>query len=301
MIADPIEETFPVRRPHRFLDMAATRALRAPRAQDLRERLSERLAAHREAVSAAAARARAGIFALHRTDPSAAARCSRCTRGSSERGPPSRCGATNMFGLPLAFAAPAALAALLGLVALYWLLRVTPPRPRQEASRRCGCCSARRQGADARQDAVAAAGAAHSRSPPRSCWRWRGRSGTRSRARAGARARCWSFSTTAGPSAPTWERRLAAAREAMRGGRRSAGRLVALAPISAGRRGHRSRSTPAAFDRQTSRVEAQSPTRPTAPPRCAAIQRFLAANPKAEILWIADGLELGGAGDFAAR
>ena len=36
-----------------------------------------------------------------------------------------------MFGLPLAFAAPAVLGALLGLVALYFLLRVTPPRPRQ--------------------------------------------------------------------------------------------------------------------------------------------------------------------------
>ena len=32
-----------------------------------------------------------------------------------------------MFGLPLAFAAPAVLAALVGLVALYFLLRVTPP------------------------------------------------------------------------------------------------------------------------------------------------------------------------------
>ena len=38
-----------------------------------------------------------------------------------------------MFGLPLAFAAPAVLAALIGLAALYWLLRVTPPRPREEA------------------------------------------------------------------------------------------------------------------------------------------------------------------------
>ena len=34
-----------------------------------------------------------------------------------------------MFGLPLAFAAPAVLAALVGLVALYFLLRVTPPSP----------------------------------------------------------------------------------------------------------------------------------------------------------------------------
>src|SRR5208283_2964730 len=36
-----------------------------------------------------------------------------------------------MFGLPLAFAAPAVLAALVGLVALFFLLRVTPPSPRQ--------------------------------------------------------------------------------------------------------------------------------------------------------------------------
>src|SRR3974390_2797848 len=36
-----------------------------------------------------------------------------------------------MLGLPLAFAAPAVLAALVGLVALYFLLRVTPPSPRK--------------------------------------------------------------------------------------------------------------------------------------------------------------------------
>ena len=36
-----------------------------------------------------------------------------------------------MFGLPLVFAAPAVLAALVGLVALYFLLRVTPPSPRR--------------------------------------------------------------------------------------------------------------------------------------------------------------------------
>ena len=36
-----------------------------------------------------------------------------------------------MFGLPLSFAAPAALAALIALPALWYLLRVTPPRPRR--------------------------------------------------------------------------------------------------------------------------------------------------------------------------
>jgi len=36
-----------------------------------------------------------------------------------------------VFGLPLAFAAPAVLVALVALGALYYFLRVTPPRPRQ--------------------------------------------------------------------------------------------------------------------------------------------------------------------------
>jgi hypothetical protein len=38
-----------------------------------------------------------------------------------------------MFGLPLAFAAPMVLTALALLPALYLLLRITPPRPRQVA------------------------------------------------------------------------------------------------------------------------------------------------------------------------
>ena len=41
-----------------------------------------------------------------------------------------------------------------------------------------------------------------------------------------------------------------------------------------------------------------------APDRAGALQaasRFLSSNPKAEILWIADGLELGGASDFADK
>ena len=36
-----------------------------------------------------------------------------------------------MFGLPLAFTVPAVLVALAGLPVLYYLLRVTPPRPRR--------------------------------------------------------------------------------------------------------------------------------------------------------------------------
>ncbi len=37
-----------------------------------------------------------------------------------------------MIGLPIAFAAPAVLAALVLLPVIWWLLRITPPRPRQE-------------------------------------------------------------------------------------------------------------------------------------------------------------------------
>lgn len=37
-----------------------------------------------------------------------------------------------MFGLPLAFAAPAVLAGLVALPVIWWLLRMTPPRPREE-------------------------------------------------------------------------------------------------------------------------------------------------------------------------
>ena len=36
-----------------------------------------------------------------------------------------------MFGLPLAFSAPLALSALVLLPALWYLLRLTPPRPRE--------------------------------------------------------------------------------------------------------------------------------------------------------------------------
>src|SRR5262249_12435342 len=99
-------------------------------------------------------------------------------------------------------------------------------------------------------------------------------------------------------SAPTWDRRLAFAREAMSAAAR-AGRLAALAPISQG--GLDVMPLDAAnFD---SKLNALAPA-PYAPRREAAlapIARFLAADPKAEVLWIADGLELGGAGAFAAE
>jgi uncharacterized protein (DUF58 family) len=71
MIADPIEEVFPFEGNMDFLDMAGAPRWRAPRAEDVRERYRERLAAQREAVRAAA-RTRGWDFLQHRTDAPAA-------------------------------------------------------------------------------------------------------------------------------------------------------------------------------------------------------------------------------------
>jgi uncharacterized protein (DUF58 family) len=71
MIADPVEEVFPFQGHIDFLDMAGAARWRAPRAEDVRARYQERLAAQREAV-AAAARTRGWDFLQHRTDASGA-------------------------------------------------------------------------------------------------------------------------------------------------------------------------------------------------------------------------------------
>jgi uncharacterized protein (DUF58 family) len=86
MIADPIEETFPFAGHTEFLETAGDRRYRAPRAENLREGYLARLAAHREAVRAAAAK-RGWDAALHRTDHSASAALLGLTARLAERGP----------------------------------------------------------------------------------------------------------------------------------------------------------------------------------------------------------------------
>jgi uncharacterized protein (DUF58 family) len=71
VVADPAEEVFPFEGNTDFLDMAGAPLWRAPRAEDIRARYRERLAAQREKVRAAA-RARGWDFLTHRTDASAA-------------------------------------------------------------------------------------------------------------------------------------------------------------------------------------------------------------------------------------
>jgi uncharacterized protein (DUF58 family) len=67
MIADPIEETFPFAGHTEFLDVDSDATLRVGEAQTFRADYINRLAAHRDAVRAAA-RSRGWSFSLHRTD-----------------------------------------------------------------------------------------------------------------------------------------------------------------------------------------------------------------------------------------
>ena len=130
MIADPIEETFPFQGHTDFLAPAEVARLRAPRAQNLRDRLSG--AAGRPTRGGSCGfRARGWDFALHRTDDSAASGAAEPARAALR----ARTGQPRLGGLSVRLAARLRRArrarrsgrprrALL-------FLRVTPPRPRQ--------------------------------------------------------------------------------------------------------------------------------------------------------------------------
>jgi hypothetical protein len=203
-----------------------------------------------------------------------------------------------MLGLPLAFAAPFALAALVGLVALYWLLRVTPPRPREERfpPLRLLLSLANRETTPTKTPwpllalrmATAAAIVLAMAGP---LW-------NAVKAGVGGKGALLVVVDDGWAAAPTWERRLVAAREAMRQATGD-GRLVGVAPLS-----EAGADIPTLdASNYAQRLNALRPT-PYAPDRALAlpaINRFLQTNPKAEVLWIADGLELGGASDFAQK
>ena len=199
-----------------------------------------------------------------------------------------------MFGLPLAFAAPAALAALALLAALYLFLKVTPPRPREEVFPPLRLLI----GLD-RKDAT----------PAKTPWPLLllriAVAGLVILAMAGP---MWNALPGVGEgpllmvvddgwaAAPSWQKRSAYARAALEAATR-AGRLVALAATSQGGMEIAALDAPRGEDR----LRALAPV-PYAPKRMAAlppIAHFLAANPQAEVVWIADGLELGGASAFA--
>jgi hypothetical protein len=203
-----------------------------------------------------------------------------------------------MLGLPLTFVAPAALVALVLLAALYIFLRVTPPRPREILFPPLRLLL----GLDPKEQ-----------TPHRTPWPllllriaicaaiilamagpiWNAVSPT-----GGGPGPLLVLVDDGWPAAPSWERRVAVARERLASAAH-AGRLAALVPMSQGGLD----IAPADAARNIETLRALEP-KPFAPDRGAvlgALQRFIAQNPKSEIVWIADGLELGGAGAFARQ
>ena len=202
-----------------------------------------------------------------------------------------------MFGLPLAFAAPAVLAALVGLAALYFLLRVTPPTPRQTLFPPLRLLI----GLDPKDT-----------EPARTPWpilALRLAIGALIiLAMAGPLWNSLAGLAGAGPllvliddgwaAAPAFEKRIDYARQRMEAAAR-AGRAVAVKPLSQGAEA----IAPLDMAEIQGRLRSLAPV-PYAPARetaLPAIEQFLAKEPKTEILWIADGVELGGASGFAAR
>ena len=202
-----------------------------------------------------------------------------------------------MLGLPLAFAAPAVLAALAGLIALYFLLRVTPPSPRRTLFPPLRLLI----GLDPKET-----------TPSRTPWPILALrlaiGATIIFAMAGPLWNSVAALFGSGPllvviddgwpAAPTWDKRIDFVRERIAAAARS-GRMVAIHPVSQGGRDI------VALDSAdvAGRLRSLAPV-PYAPPREAAlpaIERFLAREPKTDVLWIADGVELGGAGGFAAK
>ena len=202
-----------------------------------------------------------------------------------------------MLGLPLAFAAPAVLVALAGLGALYYLLRVTPPTPSRTPfpplRLLLGLVAKENEPARTPWPVLAlrlAVAALIIFAMAQPLWR--------------------NLSPVVGsgpllvliddgwPAAPTFEKRIEFARQQTAAAAR-AGRTVAVKALSDGGR----EIVPLGADEIDGRLRSLAP-QPYAPSREAAlpaIQRFLAEHPGADVLWIADGIELGGARDFASR
>jgi Domain of unknown function (DUF4159)/Aerotolerance regulator N-terminal len=202
-----------------------------------------------------------------------------------------------MFGLPLAFAAPAVLAAFVGLVGLYFLLRVTPPSPRQAMFPPLRLLI----GLDPNETTPArmpwpilvirlAIGALIILAMAEPLWN--------SVAALSGSGPLLVLIDDGFAAAPGWDKRIDFARERV-GSAERAGRTVALGALSQGGKDI------APLDRSAldGRLRSLAPV-PYAPERVAAlpaIERFLVGEPKTDILWIADGVERGGARAFSAR
>ena len=202
-----------------------------------------------------------------------------------------------MFGLPLAFAAPAVLAASVGLVGLYFLLRVTPPSPRQAIFPPLRLLI----GLDPTETTPArmpwpilalrlAIGALIILAMAEPLWN--------SLAALSGSGPLLVLIDDGFSAAPSWNKRIDFARERATAAER-AGRIVAVGAFSYGGKDI------AQLDRSglDGRLRSLSPV-PYGPERAVAlpaIEHFLAQEPKTEVLWIADGVERGGANAFSTK
>ena len=201
-----------------------------------------------------------------------------------------------MLGLPLAFTIPVALGTLALLPVLYWLLRVTPPRPRQIPFPPLRLIL----NLEPREEKPA-------RTPP---WLLLLRLAVAALIILAMAGPIWNPPPAApggtGPllvllddgfaAAPTWDARIAAAAERLTEAARG-GRPAAVAALSDGSR----EILPTTATAASERLRALKPV-PVLPDRAAAmpaVQAFAAAHADTDILWIADGLENGGARSFA--
>jgi hypothetical protein len=201
-----------------------------------------------------------------------------------------------MLGLPLAFSAPLVLAALAALPALWYLLRITPPRPRQiafpplklildlkpkeETPARTPWWLLALRLALASLIICAMAGPIWNPLP----------------AEQGARGPLLIVLDDGWPAAPQWDQRVNAIGERISAAARD-GRAAALLPVSEGARDVG--LTDAAKAAERLRALKPAPYMPDRMPALQAVSKFMAANKDAQIVWFADGTAGGGARPFA--
>lgn len=203
-----------------------------------------------------------------------------------------------MPGIPLAFSFPFVLAALAGLPLLYFLLRITPPRPRlvpfpplrlilglrpkEESAAHTPWWLLALRLAVAALLIFAMAGPVLNPLPE-------GAPG------AGA---LLIVLDDGWPAAPSWERRLSVAAQRIEAAEQSS-RPAAILAVSEGAR----EITPVEPLKALDRLRALKPV-PFIPDRLAAIdaiEKFASAHQKPTIVWIADGLDRGNAREFAGK
>lgn len=201
-----------------------------------------------------------------------------------------------MFGLPLAFAAPLVLAALAVLPAIWYLLRLTPPRPREVSF------PPLRLILDLQ---------ARDETPARTPW-WllalrlllaaliilamAGPIWNPVPAGEGARGPLLVLLDDGWPAAPSWKERVETVSDRIAAAQRD-GRAIALVPMSDGAR----EITPGDATRANERLRTLKPV-PHVPDRMVAlpaIARFLGTQKDSEIVWVADGLSSGRTEEFS--